>query len=172
MDATAGSPSAPFLHTEAPLAQADRKLAKLCRSHGSASGAEWNPFERDAPDFESYARLLHPAEEPRHAERLVRWAEVAAWSGVDLVPGVQFHEIAIPEEEPAGASPWRSQGPREGALCAGDAATAVEVLASYTSTPGHCWFCLWDGYGWDGAVLASPGTASAKRLLLGPPAGP
>lgn len=105
--------------------------------------------------FEFYARLLHPAEDARHGERLVRWADVAAWIGVELVPGAQFHEIAILEEEPAGRAPWRGQGPREGALYPGDAAAIVEVMAGHTTTPEHCWFFLWDGYGWGGAVLAS-----------------
>jgi len=27
-----------------------------------------------------------------------------------------------------------------GALC--------DILELHTSTPGRCWFCLWDGYGW------------------------
>ena len=112
--------------------------------------------------FESYARLLHPAEDARHGERLVRWADVAAWSGVELLPGAQFHEIAIPEEEPAGPAPWRSQGPREGTLCDRDAAAAVEVLAGHTTTPEHSWFCLWDGYGWGGAVLASSDDRSGR----------
>lgn len=97
--------------------------------------------------FESYARLLHPAEDVGHGGRLVRWADVAVWSGAELVPGTQFHEIATPEEEPKGPAPWRSQGPREGTLCASDAAAAVEVLQEHTTTPEHCWFCLWDGYG-------------------------
>lgn len=79
---------------------------------------------------------------------------MAAWSKAELVPGSQFHEIAIPEKEPAGPAPWRSQGPREGTLSAGDVAAAVEVLAAHTTTPEHCWFCLWDGYGWGGTVLA------------------
>jgi hypothetical protein len=39
--------------------------------------------------FEAYARVLHPAGEPLHGGRLVRWAEVAAWSGLSLRPGSQ-----------------------------------------------------------------------------------
>ena len=29
--------------------------------------------------FEAYARVLHPAQTPDNGNRLVRWAEVAAW---------------------------------------------------------------------------------------------
>ena len=46
--------------------------------------------------FEAYARVLHPAEEPLHGgDRVVRWAEVAAWSGLPLRPGSQFHSIDL-----------------------------------------------------------------------------
>lgn len=37
--------------------------------------------------FEAYAQVLHPAEEPLHGGGVVRWAEVAAWSGLPLRPG-------------------------------------------------------------------------------------
>lgn len=124
--------------------------------------------------FESYARLLHPAEDVRHGERLVRWADVAAWSGAELVPGTQFHEIAIPEEEPKGPAPWRGQGPREGTLCAGDAAAAVEVLQEHPITSEHCWFCLWDGLwaGRKGPRQLRPRPLWYSRLLPRVPACP
>lgn len=105
--------------------------------------------------FEAYARLLHPVEDPGRGGRQVRWAEVAAWSGVPLVAGGQFHEIALPEHEPVAPAPWRGQGPPEGTLSAEDAAVLIEVLAGHTTTPERCWFCLWDGYGWDHAVYLS-----------------
>ena len=45
----------------------------------------------------------------------------------------------------------RLQG-REFPHSAIDAATA-SILATHTSTPGHCWMCLWEGYGYlTGAV--------------------
>ncbi len=97
--------------------------------------------------FEAYARVLHPAEEPGHGYRLVRWADVAAWSRMALLPGSQFADVAFPEHEPAGPDPWSGQGPQEGTLYAADAHVLIEVLAGYTSTPRRCWFCVWDGYG-------------------------
>jgi hypothetical protein len=98
--------------------------------------------------FEAYARVLHPLEEPGYAgDGPVRWAEVAAWSGVALVPGDQFPDIALPEHEPVGVEPWSGQGPREGTLYRSDADVLVEVLARHTTTPHRCWYCVWDGWG-------------------------
>ena len=56
--------------------------------------------------FEAYARVLHPAEEPFTGERVVRWAEVAAWSGQPLRRDAQFHSIALPPVRPS-----RAHGP-------------------------------------------------------------
>src|SRR5260221_14178734 len=68
--------------------------------------------------FESYARVLHPAAEPEPGgdDRLVRWAGVAAWSGVPLLSDSQFHSIALPRAPPAAPAPWPGQGPRTGGL--------------------------------------------------------
>ena len=98
--------------------------------------------------FEAYARVLHPVEEPGHAgDRPVRWAEVAAWSGVALVPGGQFADVALPEHEPVGVEPWSGQGPQAGTLYRSDADVLVEPLAGQTTARHRCWFCMWDGWG-------------------------
>jgi len=74
--------------------------------------------------FDAYARVLHPAEEPGWvSDRLVRWAQVAAWSGMSLRRDAQFHPIALPPARPDREAPWSSQGPREGSLWV-DEATA------------------------------------------------
>ena len=115
--------------------------------------------------FEAYARVLHPAEEPLHdGDRVVRWTEVAAWSGLPLRPGSQFHSIALPRVRPQGEAPWISQGPRQGSPYPPDAVILAEILRDWTTTPQRCWFCVWDGYGWDGGVYltASDGAAAAE----------
>jgi hypothetical protein len=102
--------------------------------------------------FEAYARVLHPAEEPGTGDRLVRWAEVAAWSGQPLRPDAQFHSIALPPVRPGQPAPWRSQGPRQGSLYPPDALALASLARAWTTTPDQCWFCVWDGYGWETAV--------------------
>lgn len=97
--------------------------------------------------FEAYARVLHPAEEPRADHRLVRWAEVAAWSDMPLRPDSQFHSIALPPHRPSGPAPWSSQGPAEGQMYLPDIDALAEIVRDWTETPASCWFCLWHGWG-------------------------
>src|ERR1700722_2448515 len=51
--------------------------------------------------FEAYARVLHPADSIA-SRGLVRWREVAGWSGLPLHPNGQFHSVALPPEAPRG----------------------------------------------------------------------
>ena len=98
-------------------------------------GARLAPFESAVVTsvvprgFEAYARVLHPAEEPSWGNRLVRWAEVAAWSGMPLRRDAQFHTIALPPARPAADAPWSSQGHGEGSLYPPDAEVLAEIAA-------------------------------------------
>ncbi len=96
--------------------------------------------------FEAYARVLHPAHDS--AARPIRWSEVAAHNGTELRPGAHFPDIALlPPGD--GRRVWAVRGPQEGTLGAGEASALVDVLRQHTTTPDSCWFCLWDGYGWE-----------------------
>jgi hypothetical protein len=111
--------------------------------------------------FAAYARVLHPVQTPGNGDRLVRWADVAAWSGMPLRPDAQFHSIALPPAAPGGPPPYGSQGPQEGSLYLPDAEVLAALARDWTGTPEDCWFCVWDGFGWDGdstvAVLTETG---------------
>lgn len=145
------------------------------RWSGSAGEAAWvrdrlSPFEvyevaSVVPGgYEAYARVLHPAAVPEDA-RPVRWRDVAAWSGGTVDRGTQFHSIALPPVRPAAEPPWGGSGPLAGTLHPPDAAVLAEVLRAATSTPELCFFCLWDGYGWErGASGLTPvGEPSARQ---------
>jgi hypothetical protein len=97
--------------------------------------------------YEAYVRILHPVETPVHGERLIRWSEVAKWSGTDLTGQSQWIAVALPENKPAGPRPWRSQGPLSGTLYPDDARALVSIAREYTTTPQQCWCCIWEGYG-------------------------
>lgn len=115
------------------------------------------------PDgFASYVRVLHPVEVPgnRVGGRLVRWADVASWSGAPLRSDSQFHSVALPPLRPEAPAPWRSQGPGLGTLYLPDAMVLAEVLRRFTATPDECWFCLWEGYDLRGTPLTAPGEPS------------
>lgn len=109
--------------------------------------------------FEAYARIFHPAEEPRRGRgRLVRWHDVAAWSGLVLDPYAEFFSIALPPD-PIDTPPWSGQGPRHGSLYPPDALVLTELVRVHTTTPEQCWFCLWDGYGWQRARCTDDGAS-------------
>jgi len=115
--------------------------------------------------FDAYARVLHPAEVPHGGfGHIVRWREVAEWSGMPLGRTSQFHSIALPEERPGREAPWQGQGPALGRLLPADAMVLAEVISAWTTSPERCWFCLWDGYGWENARLLTPVGEPAVRL--------
>ncbi len=106
--------------------------------------------------FDAYARVLHPAKDATPGgRRLIRWRDVAAWSGCPMEPEAPFHAVAIPQEPVAATPPWSGQGPCQGSLAVADARSLCAVVRRHTRTPEDCWFCLWDGYGWTGVPLTS-----------------
>ena len=111
--------------------------------------------------FEAYARVLHPVETPDNGGRLVRWADVAAWNGMPLRKDAQFHSIALPPTAPREPPPYGTQVPQPGSLYPPDAEVLAALGRDWTATPEDCWFCVWDGFGWDGpstvAVLTERG---------------
>ncbi|MCW2916674.1 MAG: hypothetical protein JWN52_4742 [Actinomycetia bacterium] len=127
--------------------------------------------------FESYARILHPAESSEGEP--VTWAAVAEWSGGTVHSRAQFAPMSRPrwetrgengdltgqgsgDEGGRGPAPWDEE-PRAGELPSATLAALCEVLARHTSTPQRCWFCLWDGHGWiNGSTAMAVLTASTN----------
>lgn len=132
--------------------------------------ADWiraalHPFAQDVgsvvpPGFDAYARIFHPAWEPRHTpddeEREVRWSTVAAWNRKTVHPEMQFHTIGGPwMGAPQLAGP-PIQEPRLGVLSDRQCRALIELLVRHTATPDSCWLCLWDGYGHLGSLFPKP----------------
>jgi hypothetical protein len=115
--------------------------------------------------FEAYARVLHPAQTPDSGGRLVRWADVAAWTATPLRPDARFHSIALPPAAPGGPPPYGGQGPREGSLYLPDAEVLAAIVRRWTATPDDCWFCVWDGFGWDTASASAALTETGRPPL-------
>jgi hypothetical protein len=121
--------------------------------------------------FEAYARVLHPVDTPENGRRLVRWADVAAWSGMPLRKDAQFHTIALPPPAgfgrqatgtPAGPPPAGGQSPQGGTLYPADAEVIAAIVRAWTATPDECWFCVWDGFGWDHASVSAVRTENGQ----------
>jgi hypothetical protein len=94
----------------------------------------------------------------------VRWSEVAAWSRLPFRSDAQFHSIALSEVAPDTPPPWQGHGPILGSLYPPDAENLTRFLREWTSTPEQCWFCLWDGYGWENRQLLVPIGEPAESL--------
>lgn len=120
--------------------------------------------------FEAYARVLHPLDPPARDQQPGRWMDVSSWSGVELGPGIDFPDIALPEHEPSGVEPWPGQVPQVGTLDPACADALAVVLARHTSAPDRCWFCTWEGWGSvvfdDGPRVELP--ARSYALFVGP----
>ena len=90
--------------------------------------------------FPAYVRIPHPAH-GMHGERL-RWAEVALKSDRTMHRLAQFHAINRPSISGLDIAP-----PEPGNLPSDLLRVVCAALAEHTSTPGSCWFCLWNGHG-------------------------
>ena len=145
-------------------------------------GARLSPFDSGVvtsvvpSGFDAYARVLHPLDPPVRDQEPARWGDVASWSGVELVPGIDFPDIALPEQEPTGAEPWPGRVPQVGTLDPADADALAAVLARHTSTPDRCWFCTWEGWGSvffdDGPRVELPGQITRSSLARSLPCRP
>ncbi|MFI0453806.1 hypothetical protein [Actinomadura sp. 6N118] len=121
--------------------------ARLVTDLAPARWLEQGIGELEMPKvFEAYARVLHPALD--QSEQYVQWAKVADWAGRDLHARSDFAEISTPGPQGGtGDRPW-DEPSEPGSFPLDLLPHLCEVLAGHTKTPGRCWFCLWDGFGW------------------------
>jgi hypothetical protein len=107
--------------------------------------------------FEAYVRVLHPAETPDDRDHLVRWADVAAWSGMLLRKDAQFHSIALPPTGPQRAAPAQQPGLAGGQpLRAGRRSPRRDPVGfHYVAVVADLRCRGWTGGGHAGAVVTS-----------------
>jgi hypothetical protein len=121
------------------------------------------------PSFQAYARILHPVGAVRSQDEReepwpddVSWSEIAAMTGRQMHPRVQFDSLIGVER--GGARDWEAEiGTLEPKLWA----ALSEVLAGHTADPSSCYFALWDGWGWDSGQFATLRFAGSAELTSG-----
>ena len=98
-------------------------------------------------EYPSHARILHRASSD--TDDHVRWADIAALAGQSITARTRYIDLVGWRPESARLSPpspWRE--PEIGTLLPDECAAVASVLAEHTATPDDCWFCVWEGYGW------------------------
>ena len=114
--------------------------------------------------FQAYARVFHPLDDGR-------WADRAARNGRIAHPEMQLHLISSPPgAAPGGYEPL--DGVSVGSLPEEELRALVEVLARHTGTPEQVTFAVWEGGGLEGgsAYLVRDGeTVPVPSPPLAPP---
>jgi hypothetical protein len=124
--------------------------------------------------FSEYMRVFHPAYRRPGSDRVaVPWAEIASANGMRMHAGVQLGSITGSERyESEGQPGVFDQPPETGNLPRELLDPLTEVLAGQTSTPGSCYFAVWEGWGWlPPEVRSAPPFSVPQRsyhLLAGP----
>jgi hypothetical protein len=85
--------------------------------------------------------------------------EVADWIGPRLLP---FREGRIGSVIPTGFERYVRIDPH---------VQLASILRRHTSSPGRCWFCLWEGYGYltGSVVVLTSWKLASDETLPGPP---
>lgn len=137
--------------------------------------------------FQNYARLFHPAYGTQGDSDEVSWSDLAQANNRRAHPAMEWASIT---------GEWRfidnggqpgvwSRPSTRGSLPSRQASRLAELLASFTTTPEHCWFAVWEGWSGLGAwagddapkveipnrrmfLLSGPLSAAASPLLEPP----
>jgi hypothetical protein len=111
---------------------------------------------------------VHPAHDTAAADWLVERVTTFAESVLSLVPGGFAAYVRIRHPYALGAPP------RAGTLAPEAARAVASILARHTSTPGRCWFAVWDGWGagyaFDRAAAATFALPNRRYHLASGPA--
>lgn len=97
--------------------------------------------------FEAYARILHPVQAGDGPPST--WRRVAEATGRTLHPTAQWHAL-IDADSPydRDSALWQEGQPDIGNLAPESLLELCDVLARHTTTPEHCYFAMWEGWGY------------------------
>lgn len=97
------------------------------------------------PIFDSYVRILYPAELEIDASHVqpVRWADAARAAGGIAHADMQWESLtgSVPPRRQA----WTFGPPRVNEVADDLIMSIAEALASYTQQPDSCFFAVWEG---------------------------
>src|SRR5438105_2223708 len=150
-------------------------IGELRVSDDVSAGAWIAPRLRTAPGtvtgtvpsgFPAYVRICHPAQDPDGS--LVTWTQVAQRTGRQTHPLMQWHAlVGSPDPLNMRGSLWPGSDPSRGRLVPDVLGPLCALLAGHTEAAGHCFFGLWDGYGW---IHGNPAVAMLRAVRSGEPA--
>lgn len=115
----------------------------------------FHPFERERVPGRDWAEVeqdqLRGIEVSEPVTEAVGWAEVAREFGTTMHPLAQSHRLTRSEfgssESPTDDHGWCYQPPAEGTLPPDLLSRLAVVLAELTTTPGHGFIGIWEGWG-------------------------
>lgn len=114
------------------------------------------------PDrFEAYARILHPARDTQWQP--VRWAEVAAQTGREVHPLVQWESLVGSDSYAGQGTLWEGNPPLIGDLEERLLVDLCELLAQHTDEASNCFFGIWGSHFEDS--FAESEVPEEQRLL-------
>lgn len=94
--------------------------------------------------FASYARLLHPGH-VTGTDVPISWSDLAARTGKTVHPLMQFGRLLSSDDLHGEVSSVLA--PQHGHLPLREGRILAETMVGFTSTPGGCYFCVWEGNG-------------------------
>lgn len=125
-------------------------------------GGAFGAVTRTVPKgFDAYVRILHPVPDADGGD--TTWFHVAEVTGRQPHALMQWHAL-VGSSDPFNfeGSLWPHGSPDDGNLAPEVLGPLCELLAGHTTTPEHCFFCLWEGWGW---VERGPYTLPSGQLV-------
>lgn len=111
-------------------------------------GGEFGAVTLAVPSgYAAYARICHPATDGEDAP--VTWSRVARATGRTAHPLMQWHAlIGSPDHLNFKGSLWPGGDPELGNLGGHSLEVLCGLLGENTTDAEHCFFAVWDGWGW------------------------